>query len=458
MGNIKKKIKEGSLSIAVVLVVVLLIFAAFFAMVTCASMMLSKAMTESAISGAVSAVKMINDERPRPVEELGLDRAYFPDGDGAYMGAIRTRMSEFTAIAKATPEEIAAFDAMIRYASEKSQNELLQTIFSPDDNANAAYAANGYNVWTYITMIKKTSGIDFDTGTALLEAAALVKYSAENNIPLSLAVGVAQTESSFNPWAYSNKAACGPMQVVYDIHKALLDSINIKTKEELFTPDRGVQAGCYLLGRYLKAEGSITGGLKRYYGEFSSSYINQVLNNRHAFELFAEGIEKNAAAAIEREQMNWEKMTEPKTPVYTETNPVVSDSTPSNIVSEPPEYLVARTPQTTTIQATGNRGLTITPEEERKESLSYYNRTGTIIVARPQRDFLSEQNTLEEALEEQPVSEEEITTAEPLSAEPLRQIRESVPVMQGEEIKGETKKVTIQDLLNSTKTSDFIRE
>lgn len=439
--EIQKATKNNlDIRLIVIGIVFLLLFCTvLLAGITYTSMVFSKAITESAISGAASAIRMINDERPKPVENLDFADVSLVDGDGAYMGAIRNRVSEFKAITKASSEETAAFDSMIRYATETSKNKLLQTVFSPDDDASAAYAGNGYNVWTYITTIKKTSGIDFDAGTALLEAAALVKYSAENNIPLSLAVGVAQTESSFNPGAYSNKEACGPMQVVYDIHKELLDSINIKTKEELFSPDRGVQAGCYLLGRYLKAEGSVTGGLKRYYGTLSPSYINQVLNNRHAFELFAEGIEKNVAAAIEKEQVNWERMSTPKTPVYTEADVPAPSKT-----SSAPSFLASGQPVsgTTTIRVTGeDRGLTIKPdEEETKGSLSYYNKTGTIIVTRPQRT--------KEIPEKQP--EETHLSTEPLTAKTLRETEKA------EENK--TEKVTIQDLLNAVKTPDFVRE
>ena len=338
------------------------------------SAIFSKAITESAISGAADAVKMINENSPKPVESLDLEAVQVAPtsddkGNAAYMGAIRNRYDEFASLTKAMPDEIEAFDSMIKYAVEKSKNKVLDSVFSGTDTANLMYAANGYNVWAYISDVKKKSGINFDAGTALLEAAALVRYSNENGIPLSLAVGVAQTESAFNPGAYSNKAACGPMQVVYDIHKALLNSINIKTKEELFTPDRGVQAGCYLLGRYLKAEGSVTGGLKRYYGALSPNYINKVLSNRHAFELYVTGIEKDVASAVKKEEVNWEKMAQPKVPVYKDT---------SSSTKRPATNKLGQSKN-----RTSNQGLTVRPNNTQKDTQAYYKNTGTIVISRP---------------------------------------------------------------------------
>lgn len=360
----------------------LIIGAGLFLMLFCAIMLtgvvytsavFSKAITESAITEAADAVRMINESTPKPVSSLDLDSAAkaantLAGNEEYYLGAIRNRYDEFVAATKAKPDEIKAFDAMISYAVGKSQNPIIQSVFSATDQANLQYAADGYNVWAYINDVKKKSGIDFDAGTALLEAAALVRYSHENNIPLSLAVGVAQTESAFNPGAYSNKAACGPMQVVYDIHTALLNSINIKKKDELFTADRGVQAGCYLLGRYLKAEGSVTGGLKRYYGALSSNYINKVLSHRHAFELYASGIEKDVASAVKKEDVNWAKMGEAKVPVYK------ASSAPAKKTTAAPAKR----------QASGNKGLTIKPDSStRRDSQAYYKNTGTIVISRP---------------------------------------------------------------------------
>ena len=156
------------------------------------------------------------------------------------------------------------------------------------------------------------------------------------------------------------------------VHTALLNSINIKTKEELFTADRGVQAGCYLLGRYLKAEGSITGGLKRYYGALSPNYINKVLSNRHAFELYVTGIEKDVASAVKKEEVNWAKMAEPKVPVITASS------------SNKAKAAAAKKSSTGAKRTSGSQGLTVRPDSSaRKDSQQYYKNTGTIVISRP---------------------------------------------------------------------------
>lgn len=341
-----------------------------------ASSVFSKAITESALESTAKIVDNITQTIPEPIEKLNvaaLEQAASADaaskGDSSrFLGAWRNDPDELEAATGAGKDELAAFDSLISYVTEKSKNPIIMEVFSGQDGASVLSTAEGYNLWAYITDVKKKSGMDFDAGVALLEAASLVKYSRENKVPLPLSVGVAQTESSFNPGAYSNKSACGPMQVVYDIHKGLLSGVGINTKEELFTADKGVQAGCYLLGRYLKAEKNVTGGLKRYYGALAPEYINKVLSHRHAFELFASGLEKDFAAAIKKEDLNWEKMSRPSLPAIkapTQKNTKSASVSSGQAVKKP----------------AAQNGLTVKPGSGRtQDNQMVFSNTGTIII------------------------------------------------------------------------------
>ena len=116
--------------------------------------------------------------------------------------------------------------------------------------------------------------------TAWREACALVYYSSKYNVPSDLAVGIAKAESRFNPSAQSKSGALGPMQVMWKIHHKILRSRGIApTREHMFDPERGVEAGIYILSRYINAYGSVQKALNRYYGGIAKSYLKKVNNN-----------------------------------------------------------------------------------------------------------------------------------------------------------------------------------
>lgn len=129
---------------------------------------------------------------------------------------------------------------------------------------------------TYIRRVNKTVSPE----TAWREASALVTYSAKYGIPAELSTGVAKTESTFNPNSQSRAGALGVMQVIWNIHHGMLSARNIATtRNHMFDPERGVEAGVLLLSRYVRAYGSIQNALCRYYGGISSSYVRRISNN-----------------------------------------------------------------------------------------------------------------------------------------------------------------------------------
>lgn len=112
------------------------------------------------------------------------------------------------------------------------------------------------------------------------EASALVYYSDKYSVPTELSVGIAKTESHFNPGSVSKKGAMGPMQVMWKVHHGMLSARGIATtKEHMLDPERGVEAGILILSRYIGAYGTVQKALNRYYGKSSDVYSNKVNRN-----------------------------------------------------------------------------------------------------------------------------------------------------------------------------------
>lgn len=132
------------------------------------------------------------------------------------------------------------------------------------------------NIATFIRSINK----NISPQIAWREASALVYYSTKYNVPTDLSVGIAKTESLFDPSAMSHKGALGVMQVMWKIHHGMLSAKGIATtKDHMFDPERGVEAGVLLLSRYIGAYGTVQKALNRYYGGISVSYLKKVNNN-----------------------------------------------------------------------------------------------------------------------------------------------------------------------------------
>lgn len=178
-----------------------------------------------------------------------------------------------------SPFELILFDAEIKAAGKR-----LKSLLPPDSSEDRIRKTK--MIYDYMKEMAPAR----EKGVLLELAAAAVKYAEKYSVPLGLVVGVMQTESNFNTKALSNMGACGPMQVMWNIHSGLLRANGINSRDALFTADLGTAAGCLILSRYLRDEKSVAGGLKRYYGELSGNYISSTYSNWHTFELYASGI------------------------------------------------------------------------------------------------------------------------------------------------------------------------
>lgn len=116
--------------------------------------------------------------------------------------------------------------------------------------------------------------------TAWREACALVVYSGKYRVPTEIAVSVAKAESKFNPAAKSKSGALGVMQVMWRVHNGMLRAKGIApTKDHMFDPERGVEAGVLILSRYISAYGTVQKALNRYYGGISGRYLRTLNTN-----------------------------------------------------------------------------------------------------------------------------------------------------------------------------------
>lgn len=132
------------------------------------------------------------------------------------------------------------------------------------------------NIATFIRSVNRK----IDKKTAWREAAAIVHYCAKYNISTEITVGVAKTESNFNPELVSKAGARGVMQVMWKYHAGMLQAKGIAASaEQLLDPERGIESGILLLSRYVEAYGSIQKALNRYYGRVSETYAKKVDKN-----------------------------------------------------------------------------------------------------------------------------------------------------------------------------------
>jgi soluble lytic murein transglycosylase len=108
-----------------------------------------------------------------------------------------------------------------------------------------------------------------------------IKYSEKYDLSPILVLAVANAESQFYPFALSKQNARGLMQIHPDANQELLMQEGIiKEPSELFDPDRSIEAGCFLLRRFINDSPDFNTALDKYLGADSVSYkaeIHQVM-------------------------------------------------------------------------------------------------------------------------------------------------------------------------------------
>jgi soluble lytic murein transglycosylase len=108
-----------------------------------------------------------------------------------------------------------------------------------------------------------------------------IKYSEKYDLSPIMVLAVAEAESQFNPFAVSKQNARGLMQINPDANEKLLVQEGIiKDTSELFDPDRNIEAGCFLLRRFINNSSDFNTALDKYLGAESTAYkaeIHQVM-------------------------------------------------------------------------------------------------------------------------------------------------------------------------------------
>ncbi len=110
---------------------------------------------------------------------------------------------------------------------------------------------------------------------------AAIKYSDKYDLSPILVLAVVEAESQYYPFAISKKNAKGLMQINTEVNQALLLQEGIlKEPSDIFDPDRNMEAGCFLLRRFLNESSDLNAALDRYLGADSLQYkaeIHQVM-------------------------------------------------------------------------------------------------------------------------------------------------------------------------------------
>ncbi len=106
---------------------------------------------------------------------------------------------------------------------------------------------------------------------------AAVKYSEKYDLSPVLVLAVAATESEFYPFALSKKNAKGLMQINPEANQDLLTREGIfKEPSDIFDPDRNIEAGCFLLRRFINQSRDLDSALDNYLGADSVSYKAEI--------------------------------------------------------------------------------------------------------------------------------------------------------------------------------------
>ncbi len=106
---------------------------------------------------------------------------------------------------------------------------------------------------------------------------SVINYSGKYNLSTILVLAIVRAESEFYPFARSKHNARGLMQVNPDANlKLLLQEGIFKQPEDIFDPERNIEAGCFLLRRFINESPDLNTALDKYLGADSSSYREQI--------------------------------------------------------------------------------------------------------------------------------------------------------------------------------------
>jgi len=104
-----------------------------------------------------------------------------------------------------------------------------------------------------------------------------IKYSEKYNLSPVLVLAIIKTESEFYPFASSKQNARGLMQISPEANQQLLIQQGIfKEPADIYDPDRNIEAGCFLLRRFINESADFSTALDKYLGADSVAYKAQI--------------------------------------------------------------------------------------------------------------------------------------------------------------------------------------
>ena len=104
----------------------------------------------------------------------------------------------------------------------------------------------------------------------------IVEYAPKNGLDPFLIVGVISTESFWNERLVSSANCIGLMQVNYKVWKKELNQLGITSIEDLYNPEKNIQAGCFILGFYMaKFKGDTIKALQGYLGSQRATWYSE---------------------------------------------------------------------------------------------------------------------------------------------------------------------------------------
>ena len=104
-----------------------------------------------------------------------------------------------------------------------------------------------------------------------------IKYSGKYDLSPILVLAIIKTESEFYLFALSKQNAKGLMQINPAANQELLVKEGIfKDPADIFDPERSIEAGCFLLRRFINQSPDFNTALDKYLGADSVSYKAQI--------------------------------------------------------------------------------------------------------------------------------------------------------------------------------------
>ena len=104
-----------------------------------------------------------------------------------------------------------------------------------------------------------------------------IKYSEKYDLSPILVLAIVRTESEYYPFALSKQNAKGLMQINPEANQELLLREKIfKEPADIFDPERNIEAGCFLLRRFINESPDFDTALDKYLGADSVSYKAQI--------------------------------------------------------------------------------------------------------------------------------------------------------------------------------------